>query len=67
MSQDIRYYFDSPEKFPIAGFLDGLSRPCEILAKAQIGVRFSGMTPTDHISKTCFHSAAPPFRIPISS
>lgn len=39
MSQDIRYYFDSPEKFPIAGFLDGLSRPCEILAKAKTYLR----------------------------
>jgi bifunctional UDP-N-acetylglucosamine pyrophosphorylase/glucosamine-1-phosphate N-acetyltransferase len=34
MSMDIDYYFKHPERFPIAGFLDGLSSPAEILTKA---------------------------------
>ena len=39
MSQDISYYFSEPEKFPIAGFLEGLERPCQILAKAKVWLK----------------------------
>ncbi|MDR2357776.1 MAG: hypothetical protein LBD92_06840 [Oscillospiraceae bacterium] len=35
MSLDIRYYFEHPERFPIRGFLDGLSRTPDILDKAK--------------------------------
>lgn len=36
MSQDISYYFEKPERFPIPGFLDGLKTPQDILIKAKI-------------------------------
>jgi bifunctional UDP-N-acetylglucosamine pyrophosphorylase/glucosamine-1-phosphate N-acetyltransferase len=35
MSQSLEYYFQKPEKFPIPGFLDGITTPREILAKAK--------------------------------
>jgi bifunctional UDP-N-acetylglucosamine pyrophosphorylase/glucosamine-1-phosphate N-acetyltransferase len=35
MSLDINYYFGHPERFPIRGFLDGLSYTPEILTKAR--------------------------------
>ncbi|MDR1589395.1 MAG: hypothetical protein LBS51_04305 [Oscillospiraceae bacterium] len=33
MSLDIKYYFEHPERFPLRGFLDGLTRTSDILAK----------------------------------
>lgn len=35
MSLEVSYYFPQPEKFPVPGFLDGIKRPDEILAKAK--------------------------------
>jgi UDP-N-acetylglucosamine diphosphorylase / glucose-1-phosphate thymidylyltransferase / UDP-N-acetylgalactosamine diphosphorylase / glucosamine-1-phosphate N-acetyltransferase / galactosamine-1-phosphate N-acetyltransferase len=35
MSLEVSYYFLQPEKFPVSGFLDGINRPDEILAKAK--------------------------------
>ena len=36
MSQEIAYYFEKPEKFPIPGFLDGLRTPADILRAASV-------------------------------
>ena len=35
MSLNINYYFEHPDKFPVAGFFDGISMTHEILAKAK--------------------------------